>query len=153
MHDITELTVLSRATVEMPDKLRIRTEDFREGWKLLLSGDVHWLDKKIRKCGWHFIWITEPSQRSGVGQTAQAAIAGALKLALRHVSPDFNAANIGHIHLMKYPWFFIARVRVYPYQIQQNADLSISKGAKPAPASALPEVVDIPGIMAAPAAM
>ncbi|MGB0124675.1 MAG: hypothetical protein WA419_07665 [Silvibacterium sp.] len=152
MHDITEHTLLSRATVVLPDKFRITTEDFREGWKFVLSGDVHWIGKKIRKRGWHFIWIAEPSLRSGLGQTAQAAIAGALKLALRHVSQDFNAANIDHIHLTKYPWFFIARVRVYPYQIQQNAVLSISSGATPVLAAALPEVIAIPGIVAAPAA-
>ena len=120
MQDLTELTTLSRVTTEIPDGLQISMDDFQEGWNRVLSGDVHWLDREIRRCGWHFVWIAEPSVRSGVGKTAQAAIAGALKLALRGVLPSFNAANIDHIDLTEFPWFFLAKVRVYPYQIQQD---------------------------------
>jgi len=75
MHDITEFTMLSRISVELPGNLALATEDFQEGWGFVRSGDVHWLDKEIRRRGWHFIWIAEPSLRSGVGETAQAAIA------------------------------------------------------------------------------
>src|SRR5580698_1308864 len=118
MQDIAEHTVLSRVTAELPNGLRIVTEVFQEGWNIIRSGDVHRLDKAIRGCGWHFVWIAEPSQRGGVGQTEQAAIASALKLALRRVSPKFNAANIDSIEITRYPWFFIAKVKLYPYQIQ-----------------------------------
>ena len=131
MQDITELTVLSRVTVKLPDDLKLATEDFQEGWNFVRSGDVHWMDKKVRKSGWHFIWIAEPSQRSGVGQTAQAAIAGALKLALRRVNLEFNTVNIDRIDITQYPWFFIAKVKVYPYQIQQDVVLQISDRAMP----------------------
>jgi len=52
MHDITELTMLSRITVELPGKLALATEDFQEGWGFVRSGAVHWLDKEIRSRGW-----------------------------------------------------------------------------------------------------
>jgi hypothetical protein len=133
MRDITEHTVLSRVTVKLPNNLTVETEDFLEGWSFLRSGDLHWVDKEIRKCGWHFIWIADSSQRGGVGQTEQAAIAAALKLALRRVSPDFNAANVDTIELVQYPWFFIAKVRVYPYQIQQDVVLLTSEKDMPPP--------------------
>jgi hypothetical protein len=86
------------------------------------SGDVLWMDMKARKSGCHFIWIAESSPRGGVGvgQTAQAAIAGALKLALRRVNPDFNAANIDRINLKQYPWFFTAKVRVSPIKFSRT---------------------------------
>jgi len=115
------------------------------------SGDVLWMDMKARKSGCHFIWIAESSPRGGVGvgQTAQAAIAGALKLALRRVNPDFNAANIDRIDLAQYPWFFIAKVRVYPYQIQQDPVLQISEGPMPLPITGLVEPVPTTGNLAA----
>jgi hypothetical protein len=96
------------------------TEEFGEGWNFVQSGDTHWLDREIRRRGWHFVWIGEGSLRSGVRKTAQAAIPRALKLALRRVNPGFNAANIYRMEsIHQYPWFFIPEVRVCPYQIQQ----------------------------------
>jgi hypothetical protein len=149
MQNITELTVLSRATVTLPDNLKLATDTFQDGWSFVRSGDVHWLDRKVRKCGWHFIWIGEPSQRGGVGRTAQEAIAAALKLALRHVNPDFNAANIDSIALTQYPWFFIAKVRVYPYQIQQDAVLRASQEATSLPMTTPAGPMIIPETLAA----
>jgi hypothetical protein len=149
MQDITELTVLSRVTVQLPDDLKLATEDFQEGWNFVRSGDVHWMDKKVRKSGWHFIWIAEPSQRGGVGQTAQVAIAGALKLALRRVNPEFNAVNIDRIEITQYPWFFIAKVRVYPYQIQQDTVLQIPGRPTPCPITGLVEPIPAAETMAA----
>jgi hypothetical protein len=124
MRNIAEHTMLLRGHVELPDNLNLVTEEFREGWNIVGSGDARWLDEEIRTRGWHFIWIAEGMLRSGLGQTSQEAIAGALKLALRRVSERFNAAEVEHIELTKYPWFVLARVRVYPYQIQQGAVLS-----------------------------
>ena len=143
MQDLTELTTLTRVTTEMPDGLQISMDDFQEGWNRVLSGDMHWLDKEIRRCGWHFIWIAEPSVRSGVGKTAQGAISEALKLALRKVLPIFNAANIDHIDVTEFPWFFLARVRVYPYQIQQNTTLHSVPEAAILPAKSSGELTPV----------
>jgi hypothetical protein len=84
------------------------------------------MEKMIRSCRWHFIRIAEESSKSGVRQTPQEAIAGALKLTLRCVSERFNVATVGHIQLKEYPWFVLAKVTVYPYQIQRSAILSVS---------------------------
>jgi hypothetical protein len=125
MRDIAALTMFLRDYIDLPDGLTIGTKEFREGWNLVCSGDVQWLDKKIRARGWHFIWIAESLRRGGVGKTSQEAIASALKSTLRHVGARFNAAKIEHIGLKKYPWFFLATVTVYPYRIQQSAALSM----------------------------
>lgn len=152
MKEITEFTVLTRVTAELPDGFRITTDAFHEGWNQVLSRDVHSLDKALRKAGWHFIWIAEPSVRSGVGKTAQSAIAAAVKLALRRVWPTFNAANVDHIELTKYPWFFLARVRVYPYQIQQEMALRMSNEAIDLPVSTSGELMPITGSLTSPVA-
>jgi hypothetical protein len=86
--------------LELPDALKVATEDFQEGWSFITSGDTHWMDKKVRSYGWHFIWIAEPTLRSGVAHTAQAAIASGLKLALRRINPGFNAASIDSIEVI-----------------------------------------------------
>jgi hypothetical protein len=131
MRNIVELAMLIRGSVRLPGNLELVTEEFGEGWSFVQSGDSHWLDKEIRARGWHFIWITEELLRSGVGKTSQEAIASALKLALRRVRDRFNAARVEHFGVTTYPGFFLARVKIYPYQIQQSAVLSASDETLP----------------------
>ena len=133
MHNIAEMNMLLRVRAELPAGLRLATEEFREGWNFVRSGDARRLEKKIQARGWNFIKIADGFMKSGVGETSQEAIAGALKLALRHVNTYFNAVEVEHIELTQYPWFFLARVRVYPYRIQQGAVLPVSDEAEPMP--------------------
>jgi hypothetical protein len=123
--------VLLRAQIELPDGMKLATDEFHEGWNIVRTGNAPRLKEKIQSRGWNFIKIADGSLRSGVGDTSQEAIAGALKLALRHVSDHFNAAEVEHIELTQYPWFFLARVRVYPYRIQQDAVLMEMEEAEP----------------------
>ena len=80
MGKISKLTMLLREGIDLPDNLRLVTEEFREGWSFVRSGGARRLDKEIRRRGWHFIRVGEGWLRSGVGKTSQEAIAGALKL-------------------------------------------------------------------------
>jgi hypothetical protein len=133
MHNIAELNMLLRVRVELPVGFKLATDEFREGWSFVRTGDARRLEKKIQARGWNFIKIADGLLRSGVGETSQEAIASALKLALRRVSEHFNAVEVEHIELTQYPWFFLARVRVYPYRIQQGAVLPVSDEALPDP--------------------
>jgi hypothetical protein len=125
MHKIAEQNMLLRAQAELPADLKLATVEFREGWIFVRPGDARKLEKKIHTRGWNFIKVGNGTLRSGVGDTSQEAIAGALKLALRHMNRHFNAAEVEHIELTKYPWFFLARVRINPYRIQPDAALSL----------------------------
>ena len=120
MRTISESTLLFRSNIELPGGLGLATDEFREGWNFARAVNAQRLEKKIRARGWNFVKIPDESLRSGVGDTSEEAIAGALKLALRRVSLQFNAAEVAHIELTEYPWFFLARVRVNPYSIQRG---------------------------------
>ena len=133
MRTIAEVNVLMRVQTELPDGLRVATQEFREGWSFVRAATAKRLEKKIRTRGWNFIKIADGSLRSGVGDTSQEAIASALKLALRRISEHFNAVEVEHIELTQYPWFFLARVRVYPYRIQQGPILHRSDEAASTP--------------------
>jgi hypothetical protein len=121
MRNIAELNMLLRVQVELPSSLKLVTDEFREGWNFVRSLDARRLEKKVHTSGWSFFKVADACLRSGVGETSQQAIASALKLALRRVSEHLNAAEVEHIELTRYPWFFLARVGVCPYRIQQNA--------------------------------
>jgi hypothetical protein len=137
MRAIAERNMLVRAQTELPGGLNLATEEFREGWNFVRTVNAQRLEKKILTRGWNFIRIADESLRSGVGDTSQEAIASALKLALRRIGARFNAAEVEHIELTQYPWFFLARVRVFPYCIQQGAAPSAADESLPAPKSSL----------------
>jgi hypothetical protein len=125
MRTIAKLNMLLRAQTELPDGLNLATEEFREGWNFVRTINAERLEKKIHARGWNFIKIHDESLRSGVGDTSQEAISSALRLALRRIGTYINAAEVEHIELTQYPWFFLARVRVYSYCIQQSAALPV----------------------------
>jgi hypothetical protein len=121
MRTISEQEMLLRVGVELPGELKLATHEFGEGWEFVRAVRAEKMEKKIHASGWNFIKIGDGSLRSGVGDTSQEATARALTLALRAVSQQLNAAEVDHIELTRYPWFFLARVRVFPYRIQQEA--------------------------------
>jgi hypothetical protein len=135
MPPITELDVLLRVQAKLPDGLKLSTEDFREGWTFARTINALRLKQRIAARGWNFIRVADVSLRSGVGDTSEEAIANALMMTLRHVHTHFNAVEVEHIRLTQYPWFYLARVKVYPYIIQQSAILPVPDEAIPFPAA------------------
>lgn len=136
MCTIAESNVFLRAQAELPAGFKVATEEFREGWNLMRSGGKRRLEKKVQTRGWNFIKFADGALRSGVGETSQEAIASALKLALRRVGQHSNAVEVERIELTRYPWFFLARVLVFPYRIQQGAVLPVSDEAPATPVPA-----------------
>jgi hypothetical protein len=132
MPNIAERNLLLRAHNEVPAGLKLMTKEFQEGWTFVL-GDANQVEKKIRTGGWSFVKIADPSMRSGVGESSQEAIASALRLALRRIGEHFNAVEVEHIELTQYPWFFLARIRLYPCCIRQKAVLPVPDEAAPVP--------------------
>jgi hypothetical protein len=131
MRNIAELNMLLRGQVDVPDGLKLATEKFCADWNFVRSVDARRLEKKIHARGLNFTDIADEAMRSGVGKSSQEAVANALRLTLRHVSDSFNAVEVKHIELTQYPWFFLARVSVSPYRIQQGAVLPVPDEAMP----------------------
>jgi hypothetical protein len=138
MRNIAESNIFLRGQVEVPNGLKLATVEFCAGWNYVRSADARRLGKKIHACGLNFTNSAYEAMKSGVGNSSQEAIANALTLTLRHVSESFNAVEVKHIELTQYPWFFLARVNVCPYRIQQGAVLPIPDEALPLPATQRP---------------
>jgi hypothetical protein len=135
MRTIAEQNLLLRARIELPEGLKLATDEFREGWEFARIVNSYRLEKQIAAHGWNFIKVDNGQLRSGVGDTSQEAIANALNLALRRIGQNFNAAEVEHVELTQYPWFFLARVTVSPRRIQQGTELPLSIKADPIPAA------------------
>ena len=131
MQNIAEQNILLRQQIVLPVGLRLATHEFREGWNLVPRVNAAQMKKEIQTHGWNFIRVADGALRSGVGETSQESIASALKMTLRRINADLNAAEVEHIEVTQYPWFFLARVMIYPYRIQQSAFLQASDLLQP----------------------
>jgi hypothetical protein len=124
MIKIVESKVLIRTEGPMPEGFKLATEDFHTGWSVMKSGGTQRLERKVRAKGWSLIRLAEGALRSGVGKSAQEAIANALLLALRRLGNSSNAIEVERVEVTDYPWFCLARLTVIPYRIErQPADL------------------------------
>jgi hypothetical protein len=131
MQKIAKHTVLLRQAIELPNGLQLATEEFREGWNLAPNINAEQVERKIQTLGWNFLRVAEGALRSGLGETSQESIASALKMSLRHINTNFNAVEVDQIELTQYPWFYLARVRIHPYRIQQGAVMPMSDDLQP----------------------
>jgi hypothetical protein len=109
----------------LPEGIALAGNGICEGWVVLQSGDAMWLDKTIRDLGWNSNVLTQVSWRRGYANRAQDAIYRAAQLALRKVDKRFNAAEIGHLGVVKYLWFCVARVGIFSRYIQESPFLGI----------------------------
>jgi len=125
LHTIAEKDWLVRAHMELPLCLMLATSGFRDGWDFIQFENAERLDKRLRTMGWNLVRICG-FQKSGVGDSSQQAMAGALRLALRTLGGHLSAVEVGDISLKRYPWFCLATVVVYPYWIQQYTALLAS---------------------------
>lgn len=125
--------MLLRGQVEISYGLKLAPEEFCAGWNFVRSADARRLEKKIHTCGPSFTNSADETMRSGVGKSSREAVANALRLTLRHVRETFNAVEVKHIELTRYPWFFLTRVSVCPYRIQQGVVLPVRDEAMPLP--------------------
>jgi len=131
MRKIAELNMLVRARIELPVDIKLATDEFREGWNVILPEDTGWLERKMQSRGWNLIKICDGPLKSGVGETSQEAIASALKHTLRLIGKNVHAVEVEKINLTAYPWFFLARVTVHPYWIQKATGLPVPDRALP----------------------
>jgi hypothetical protein len=69
--------------------------------------------------------LTQLYWSRGFANRPQDAIYRAAQLALRKVGKRFNAAEIGHIVVTKYLWFYVARVGIFSRYIQESPFLGI----------------------------
>ncbi len=128
MRDIAELTVLLRAPTEMPDGLKLARDDFREGWNRVRTYNAKGLEKKIKARRWEFIPASKCIVAAGLGESPKQAIARALDHALAQVSSHLNAIEIRNIQTTQYPWFWVVRLSVNAFRIQQSEAMPVPEG-------------------------
>jgi hypothetical protein len=114
-----------RTECVLPDGLDLIQERFCGTWVSVIDTTAAALDVKVRNEGWHFMWLEGAYSRFGVGRTATSAVDKAMASALARIKDRFNAAELESVSVSKYPGFWVAKIKLYARQIQQQASLSM----------------------------
>jgi hypothetical protein len=122
---VKQHSIFLRTGCLLPDGLDLIQQGFDETWSSAGDTVASALDLRIRKAGWHFMWLEGTYSRHGFGRTAKSAISRAITLALNEVKDRFNAAELGSVRVSRYPGFQVAKVTIHARQVQQQASLSL----------------------------
>ena len=118
-------SIFLRTGYLLPDELDLVQEKFGETWMSVGDTLSVAVDVRVRKTGWHFVWLEDAYSRYGFDRTAESAISKAITLALNEVKVRFNAAELGSVSVSRYPGFQVAKVTLHARQIQQQASLGL----------------------------
>lgn len=114
---IPDFAISSSTASNRPDVSFLFTARLQECWSFVKPGEFQRRGVANPECGRSPDCLSEPTRGSGVGQSAQEAMTGALRHALERVGNNFSSASVEEILVKKYPWFFLARVTVLPYSV------------------------------------
>jgi len=95
---VRQHSIFLRTGCLLPDELDLVQEKFGETWMSVGDTLSVALDVRVRKTGWHFMWLEDAYSRHGFGRTAESAISKAITLALNEVKVRFNAAELGSVN-------------------------------------------------------
>jgi hypothetical protein len=112
-----------RAGIVLPNPFDLRQVPFCAGWTEATDNLVGELDARVRKAGWHFVWIEGSHSSRSFGRSPETAIHWALVRALKKVKGRFNAAELGSFELTSLPGFQMAKVTIHARQIQEETSL------------------------------
>lgn len=105
-------TMFLRNGCTLPSQFALRQKPFSRGWAEAMGTASAELDARIRRAGWHFMWLADSYSSQAFGRTAETAIHRALARTLPAVRARFNAAELDSVDVRSFAGFHLARVTV-----------------------------------------
>lgn len=118
-------TMFLRESCLLPEGMVLHKQRYIQDWMHVNDLTAIALDAKIRKAGWHFMWMMGSRIQRGYGWTSEGAVRQALGRALTKTDEQFNASELESIVVNKYPGFYVAKVILHPRKIQQLTSLEM----------------------------
>jgi hypothetical protein len=117
---ITTGTILIKEGTPLPECLRIESEPYSKGWRLVENLDSRGLDRKIREAGWTFFFMAGDAHATAVGSDPEGT-RRAIKKVIASMEPDgFNCLEIAQVGVKRFLGLPYVNVSAHPRHIQQS---------------------------------
>jgi hypothetical protein len=124
-------TILIKENMPLLAALRLETEPYAPGWRLVANLDGYKLDRIIREAGWAFFSLAGEIKASAFGIDEQKAVRKAVVRILTDPKLEkFNSLEIVHVASVSSKRFFAVRyitVCAHSRQIQESSLLLCAK--------------------------
>ena len=118
---ITTGTILIKEGTPLPECLRLESEPYSKGWRLVKELDSRGLDRRIREAGWTFFFMAGDANATAVGSDLEKTTRKAVKKVLASMKSDrLNGLEIGEVAPKRFLGLPYVTVSAHPRHIQQS---------------------------------
>ncbi len=125
---ITTGTILIKEGTPLPECLRLESEPYLKGWRLVENLDSRGLDRKIREAGWTFFFMAGDANATAVGSDLERTTRRAIKKVVASMELDgFNCLEIAQVAVKRFLGLPYVTVSAHPRHIQESIFLFHAK--------------------------
>ena len=120
-------TLLIAEGAVLPEALRLESEPFTYGWRLVKNLDSKQLDRIISEAGWNFFYLAGAIETNVFGSDEKKTTRKAIKQVIAKLkSKNFNCLEITQVAAKRSLGMPYVRVSAHSRQIQKSLGLSES---------------------------
>jgi hypothetical protein len=113
-------TVFIEEGTPLPDSLKVESEPYSKGWRLVSNLNGYGLDRKIREAGWTLFDLTQ-TKAIVFGFNRESALRRAVKRILANVKSDaFNSLEISQVAASRFLGLPYVTVSAHARHLQQS---------------------------------
>ncbi len=125
---ITTGTILIKEGTPLPECLRLESEPYLKGWRLVVNLDSRGLDRKIREAGWTFFFMAGDANATAVGSDLERTTRRAIKKVTASMELDgFNCLEISQAATKRFLGLPYVTVSAHRRHIQESMFLFHAK--------------------------
>ncbi len=118
-------TILIEEGALLPESLRLETEPYSNGWRLVKNLDGYGLDRKIREAGWTFFYMAGEVHATAVGSDLEKTTRRAVNKVIAYMKSDrLNCLEITQVAAKRFLGLPYLTVSAHPRHIQESMFLS-----------------------------
>jgi hypothetical protein len=117
-------TLLIKQDTPLPEGLRLESEPYSKGWRLVKNLDGCGLDRKLCEAGWNFFYMAEEVKATAVGSDLEKTTRRAVNKIIASMKSDkFNCIEITRVAAKRFLRLPYVAVSAHPRHIQESVFL------------------------------
>ena len=114
-------TILIKEGALLPESLRLESEPYSKGWRLVKDMRGSEMDRQLFEAGWNLFYMAEELHAAAVGSDLEKTARWAVKKVIATMKPDkFNCVEITQVAAKRFLGLPYVTVSAHPRHIQES---------------------------------